>query len=447
MPSPPPPSPSPPPVIERVVTTSVVDPEDTDAQQNVLLDAANDADQLKQNHIVPEAITTTSITIQFTVPPDIDMDALQKKTEEAATNSESLGLPSPPPFTISLHPSPPPVYGLAPSPPPLPPDRRLLEEAASDGAVAGWSAWRPRSLLERHAVYEAGEQMRSALETWTGPCGGRDGEPVLFSVGMAREPTLHSLNRSFPNACIEFIPAFLKEEVAVDEMAALGLTAPDVFHDVRLRVASHGLSGSTRQDAFTIACSLTHRRVWEMMVARGIPYAMVLESDAIFVGEGVTAQQAMLQAVHQATETDPEWDLLNLGRCWDLCELDVTVAGGRLGSGRIVRSVSAGCTHAFVVSLAGAQKLLTHSLPHVTSIDYLIALLSRTSRLHVYSVSPRLFDQVPASPPAPAVPYLPPPRPLSLPQLLHRVKPALHLASLGLTLQSSPHSLVMYVGA
>ena len=46
---------------------------------------------------------------------------------------------------------------------------------------------------------------------------------------MRREQTLRNLRRSFPDACVEFIPAFLKEAVA----AIAELKANDSFSDVR----------------------------------------------------------------------------------------------------------------------------------------------------------------------------------------------------------------------
>ena len=47
------------------------------------------------------------------------------------------------------------------------------------------------------------------------------------------------------------------------------------------RVTELGLSGRAMQDAFTVACALSHRRFWEMMVARGISRAVIFESDAL----------------------------------------------------------------------------------------------------------------------------------------------------------------------
>jgi hypothetical protein len=82
-----------------------------------------------------------------------------------------------------------------------------------------------------------------------------------------------------------------------------------------------------------------------------------------------------------------------LRRCWDLCELDVTIKEIPRLKATLQRSVSMGCTHAYAVTLVGAKKLLALSLPHLTSVDFLFALLSRTGLLRAYSVAPRLFYQ------------------------------------------------------
>ena len=88
------------------------------------------------------------------------------------------------------------------------------------------------------------------------------------------------------------------------------------FGNFEERTSKYGLSGRSPQDAFTVACSLTHRRFWEMMVARNIQVAVVLESDAVYakLGEG-DAESAVREVLRSASAADPAWELVNLGRC------------------------------------------------------------------------------------------------------------------------------------
>jgi len=227
------------------------------------------------------------------------------------------------------------------------------------------------------------------IEAWTGPCD----KPFYFAVGVDQQQTMQDVSNEI-GECIEYIPALLKERVVLSEMKGVWSEA-SAFSDYETRIAKLGLSGRSPQDAFTVACSQTHRRFWEMMVARDIPVAVVFEADAIFRGEAetVAAHAAVKEVIRATEEADPDWELINLGRCWDFCEVDVPLCHMPRLQANVVRSVSMGCTQAIAVTLTGAKKLLTLSLPHITSVDYLMALLSRVGLLRQYSVSPPLFGQ------------------------------------------------------
>lgn len=240
-----------------------------------------------------------------------------------------------------------------------------------------------RQLFDAEAVTQ--------METWKDPCA----SPFYFAAGLERQPTVATVEAFLPSsACVEYIPAYATSAVRVEELISAGLVEAAAFGETEGRMAKFGLSGRSQQDAFTVACAFTHRRFWEMMVARGIEKAVIFESDAVYVGDAASADRAVDEVLRAATATDPDWELINLGRCWDLCELDERMAPLRLhANASLVRSVSMGCTHAYAVTLTGAKKLLSLSLPHLTSVDYLVALLSRTGLLRAYASTPRLFDQ------------------------------------------------------
>lgn len=200
--------------------------------------------------------------------------------------------------------------------------------------------------------------------SWSGPCP----QPFYFTVGVDRDRTLRDVGSEI-DGCLEYIPAVPKQRVVLKEMVGYWAESA-AFADYDTRISKLGLSGRSLQDQFTVACSLTHRRFWELMVARGIEVAVVFESDAIFRGPGgrAAASAAVREALRATEESDPDWELLNLGRCWDFCEMDVPLRRVPQLQASIVRSVSMGCTQAIAVTLQGAKKLLTLSLPHLTSV-------------------------------------------------------------------------------
>jgi hypothetical protein len=96
----------------------------------------------------------------------------------------------------------------------------------------------------------------------------------------------------------------------------------------------------------------------------------------------------------QASQLTPTWELINLGRCWDFCKLEVTEAFVLQETGRLVRSPSPLCTNAYVVTTKGAKKIVSLITPHVLSIDQTIALFGRMQALKILSLSPRMWIQL-----------------------------------------------------
>ena len=221
------------------------------------------------------------------------------------------------------------------------------------------------------------------------PSGSRCPKPFFFATGLNRSATLNAIRHNAlrsSSACVEFIPAVNQHKVVINEMSSTGLLDRLALLPHGERVTELGLSGRAMQDAFTVACALSHRRFWEMMVARGISRAVIFESDALYdvtIG-GRKPIQAIQSMIADADASDQTWDLINLGRGWGFCELDTELTSNS-DSPRLVRSPGQTCTHAYVVTLAGAKKLLTRSLPHFTSVDLLIEMLSRLNLLRVYS--------------------------------------------------------------
>ena len=161
---------------------------------------------------------------------------------------------------------------------------------------------------------------------------------------------------------------------------------PKAFGNYATRMKHFGLTARAYQNRFTVACALTHRRAWELMVAQNRSIALIFEHDARSMVSN--AEWSTHDAIANVSAVDSRWDILQLGRCWDFCSTtkNTTNTG-------IVTSVSPGCSHAYVLTREGASTLLRYSLPHITSVDFLFAVLHRTHRLRMYSVTPLIWTQ------------------------------------------------------
>lgn len=197
-----------------------------------------------------------------------------------------------------------------------------------------------------------------------------------------------------------FIQAVLTRDIARDIKQHLddgSLVGPKELYrrnrwdQIADRIKVLGLSARTPNSPFTVACLLTHRRAWTQILAANVDVGVVYEDDVVYNGEG-DAQTYVDGVVATLAGSDEEWDLINLGRCWDFCDQQQVVLP-LSDSQDLVRSPAAGCTHAYAVSRAGAHKLLTWSLPYVTPVDYLFQLLGRADIIRSLSVTRPSFSQ------------------------------------------------------
>jgi GR25 family glycosyltransferase involved in LPS biosynthesis len=164
---------------------------------------------------------------------------------------------------------------------------------------------------------------------------------------------------------------------------------------MRAQLERHGLTGTfvTAVDGLTLdlsaypACppwgrvgnlgnTFSHRAVWRQVVERSLPAAIVLEDDAA-LQEGFRARLDQVLA-----EITFLFDLIYLG---SLHPPDVP----RLTT-NLAPAPRAFCTHAYLISAAGAVKLLDFIEPTWWPIDNQIA---EETRLVKYLVHPNLANQ------------------------------------------------------
>lgn len=75
----------------------------------------------------------------------------------------------------------------------------------------------------------------------------------------------------------------------------------------------YGLNWRVRQDAFTVACGMSHRRVWARILSEGWPFALVLEGDAEWARPKESSQVQLRKLLKTMLLVDPQWDFINLG--------------------------------------------------------------------------------------------------------------------------------------
>ena len=159
------------------------------------------------------------------------------------------------------------------------------------------------------------------------------------------------------------------------------------FAPYKKRIRTLGLCGTAFQSALTVAISFAHRRVWQTFLRSNASLALVLENDAV-----KTSHVQLSAVLRELDDASIPWNFLQLGRCWDFCASEMTVLSLSMGL-RAVRSSSPLCSHAYLIKRSAARTLLQYSLPHVTSVDLLMALLTRSNRLEMLSVTPTMYTQ------------------------------------------------------
>jgi glycosyl transferase family 25 len=226
----------------------------------------------------------------------------------------------------------------------------------------------------------------------------------IFVVSLRRATDRRErIARRLAGLRFEFLDAFDKRELDRDRLVREG-----TYDERRTRAAyRHRLDMSLG----AIGCALSHRRLYERMVAERWDRMVVFEDDVI----PRDATLALLPAA--IAELPPSWELCYLGY-W---QNEVLTLGRRLRQASYVALSTVGlsrwrpgealrllprdfsphlrragrhmCTHAYAVSREGARKLLEAQSPVALSADQLITSLVLQGRLEAYAAHPALFDQ------------------------------------------------------
>lgn len=89
---------------------------------------------------------------------------------------------------------------------------------------------------------------------------------------------------------------------------------PDAPATPGAKPGSLGLNWRNNQDAFTVACAASHRRVWARVLSEGWPHALVFEGDASWArGPLLDARVTVQRVLETVRRADPQWGIVNLG--------------------------------------------------------------------------------------------------------------------------------------
>ena len=160
-----------------------------------------------------------------------------------------------------------------------------------------------------------------------------------------------------------------------------------------------------------ITCSLSHRKLYNAMVANGWKRVLVFEDD-------VLPRYDDLQYLPAAfAELPDDWELIYLGylkhetitpslkakqffykifSLFRLMKWNFTMAANLLPKPYSRYLKKAGihdCTHAYAITLSAAKKLVEEQTPVAHRADDLLSYLTANGKLHSFVTEPKFFDQ------------------------------------------------------
>ena len=160
-----------------------------------------------------------------------------------------------------------------------------------------------------------------------------------------------------------------------------------------------------------IACSLSHRMVYEKMISEGWKRILILEDDVLPVYSILSFLPGALQ------ELPDDWELVYLGFLkhekvtlglklkqffykigsgLGLMKWDIKMVGNLLPKSYSRYLKTAGfhdCTHAYAITLEAAGKLLAAQTPVVYRADDLLSSMIMKGKLKAFVTDPKFFDQ------------------------------------------------------
>ncbi|CAG8536361.1 10398_t:CDS:1, partial [Diversispora eburnea] len=136
------------------------------------------------------------------------------------------------------------------------------------------------------------------------------------------------------------------------------------------------------------ACYASHYKTFELIVSNNYQSALILEDDVDFEVD----IKDFLNVIQPFLPND--WDMFYLGNCyWDTSNI-IYYEGKVYGYNLVLsKSVSPGCSHAYAVSLKGAQKLLEMLVNITKPFDIALIALMDANKIFSLSLFPSIIVQ------------------------------------------------------
>lgn len=160
-----------------------------------------------------------------------------------------------------------------------------------------------------------------------------------------------------------------------------------------------------------LACSLSHRMVYEAMIKNNWERVLILEDDVLPLYDNLSSLPTALQ------QLPDNWELVYLGylknevvtpglkfKQWlykiqsllGLLKWNYTMVSNMLPkkySSHLKKAGFHDCTHAYAITLSGAKKLLAAQTPVVYRADDLLSHIILKGSLNAFVTEPKFFDQ------------------------------------------------------
>jgi glycosyl transferase family 25 len=137
-----------------------------------------------------------------------------------------------------------------------------------------------------------------------------------------------------------------------------------------------------------VGCLLSHVTVWEKHLNSPHSALIVFEDDAQPTEHFADPKATMFRHLELVTAIDPEWDILYLGRCYDICSDTIFYP-----EEEIVGGVKPACNHAYAIRVKSIARIISMGFPTEKPIDGILGDLAKARRIRAYASNPPVFKQ------------------------------------------------------
>lgn len=151
------------------------------------------------------------------------------------------------------------------------------------------------------------------------------------------------------------------------------------------KLISDGILKNSYLNENIIACSLSH-----LEVIRKFYNSSFNDYDTciIFEDDIVLNKNHLKQMIKIMNNIPKDWDLINLGRCWDTCTKDIQI------NNYIVKSTDPLCTQSYGITRKCAKIIIDNFYPIRVPVDTFYVQLQTDNKIKIYSSIDRVYEQI-----------------------------------------------------